>query len=276
MHRIGILQGRLSPMIDGVIQAFPTATWETEFAHAQACGFELLEWDLDLVDAPHNPLLNDAGAARIAALSEAHGIAVPGVCGDFFMRKPLHADAIEDRCTGLGMLVELIRIAPRRGLQYIELPLLGGGTVESPAQIKAVVTALRHITPLLAANDVDLLLEVGLPPPAVRELLDQLASERIRINYDCGNSAYYGFDMAEEFKAYGDDIGNVHIKDCTPADYSVPLGEGDVDFPQMFRLLADRGYAGDFILQTARGDDDLAIARAFGDFTRRHVEEYLR
>jgi L-ribulose-5-phosphate 3-epimerase len=96
------------------------------------------------------------------------------------------------------------------------------------------------------------------------------------MNYDTGNSAYWGYGVDDEIPLYGDRIGNVHIKDCTPEDYSVPLGEGNVDFDRTFQHLADVGYRGDFVLQAARAEDDVAVAMVYSRFTRRYVERYLR
>ena len=91
-----------------------------------------------------------------------------------------------------------------------------------------------------------------------------------------GNSAYWGFDPRDELKRYGHRIGNIHIKDCTPQDYSVPLGNGDVDFDLIFGLLQKIDYKGDFILQTARGDDDLLLAEQYYKFTNQYVQEYFQ
>ena len=44
---IGIMQGRLSPMIDGQIQAFPVEAWKDEFRLANDIGFTHIEWTLD-------------------------------------------------------------------------------------------------------------------------------------------------------------------------------------------------------------------------------------
>ena len=46
-HRIGVMQGRLSPMIDGRIQAFPWPYWKEEFKVAEQLGIDLIEWTLD-------------------------------------------------------------------------------------------------------------------------------------------------------------------------------------------------------------------------------------
>ena len=60
-------------------------------------------------------------------------------------------------------------------------------------------------------------------------------SHRIQMNYDTGNSAYWQYDTDQEFSLYGSRIGNIHIKDCTPDEYSVPLGNGNVDFDKIFK-----------------------------------------
>ena len=46
-NKIGFIQGRLSPIIDGKIQAFPWEHWKEEFPLAQQSGLRLLEWTLD-------------------------------------------------------------------------------------------------------------------------------------------------------------------------------------------------------------------------------------
>ena len=40
--RIGFVQGRLSPLVDGNIQAFPRDYWRHEFALAEQLGFDLM------------------------------------------------------------------------------------------------------------------------------------------------------------------------------------------------------------------------------------------
>ena len=47
MHEIGIMQGRLSPMLNNKIQAFPWDNWENEIVEASRNNFSLMEWTLD-------------------------------------------------------------------------------------------------------------------------------------------------------------------------------------------------------------------------------------
>ena len=47
LERIGFMQGRLSAMVDGKIQAFPWNEWREEFPRAQALGLTRIEWTID-------------------------------------------------------------------------------------------------------------------------------------------------------------------------------------------------------------------------------------
>ena len=277
MHRIGIMQGRLSPVVGDRIQAFPAATWREEFASARALGIEAIEWVVDTTDLDANPLFNVEGRREIAAQSREHGVTVPVVCADYLMEIPLSAPGLDDRLRATGMLWELIKAAPDVGIGHIEIPLLGPADITDPAREEIVVQALREALPLVERAGLGILLEVGLPPARVAALLDKIGSEAVRINYDMGNSAYFGFDAAAEVGAYGARIGNTHVKDCTPAAFSVPLGEGDVDFDLVFSGLKRHGFEGDFILQTFRpkGEDPLAVARTYEAFVRNYVTRYF-
>ena len=64
------------------------------------------------------------------------------------------------------------------------------------------------------------------------------------INYDSGNSASLGFDAAEEWASYSSRILNVHIKDRLLAGSTVPLGEGNVDFSNLFLMIHKYNYQG--------------------------------
>ena len=57
------MQGRLSPLIGGRIQAFPWPYWEDEFALGQGLGLSCMEWTLDRERIYENPLMTEAGRA---------------------------------------------------------------------------------------------------------------------------------------------------------------------------------------------------------------------
>ena len=69
-NRIGIMQGRLSPAIDGKIQDFPSKTWKEEFQLAQEIGFEVIEWVIVADSLDKNPVFNISGRKEIKSLQE--------------------------------------------------------------------------------------------------------------------------------------------------------------------------------------------------------------
>jgi hexulose-6-phosphate isomerase len=270
------MQGRLSPLVNGKIQAFPSKTWRDEFPLARECGFDLIEWVFDLTDIDDNPILSARGRNEIACMQKEHGISVPYICCDYFMEYPFSAKNCDTRLLAQGMLVELIKVCPEVGITHIELPLIGAAAIKEQEDKKTVINFLNDLVPLAEKKNIYLLLEVNLDPVAVEALLREIPSKRIQINYDTGNSAYWGFNPAEEIPLYGHRIGNIHIKDVTRKEYSVPLGRGEVDFEQVFGLLKKIGYRGDFVLQTARGEDHTGIAREFYQFTNHYIRQYLK
>ena len=102
-----------------------------------------------------------------------------------------------------------------------------------------------------------------------------IADTAVTVNYDMGNSAFWEFEAKQEFLCYGEMISNVHIKDCTPKDYTVQLGDGNVNFNEIFLLLKKNNYKSDFILQGARGKDDFLVAKKQFQFAKKYVEKYL-
>jgi hexulose-6-phosphate isomerase len=121
---------------------------------------------------------------------------------------------------------------------------------------------LEAVVPALEETGVEAHLETDLAPEAFAALLARLPHPLIKVNYDSGNSASHGYDPAEEFAAYGERVGSVHIKDRVRGGGTVPLGEGDADFAALFPELARIGFARDLVLQVARPADGEEVAWA--------------
>lgn len=265
---IGIMQGRLLPPVGGRIQAFPGVDWPREFALARALGYESIELTIETASLETHPVISAAGRAELAAAVQANGVALAGLCCDVFMETPFKEPA------AAPLLDRLIETAAAAGLPMIELPMLGANSLMgeaadafAPVLDAALVQAERAV--------IDLLLECDLPPDALAGFMARHRSARLGINYDCGNSTWFGFNPDEEIPALGADIRNVHIKDCTRADYSVPLGRGETRFDAVFGQLAAIGYRGDFVMQAARQADDVAAARDYLAFGRRLVARHF-
>ena len=91
------------------------------------------------------------------------------------------------------------------------------------------------------------------------------------IYYDAGNAAAKGYDIAADIHTLGPFLCGVHIKDRKRNGPSVLLGQGDANFMAFFQALADVGYTGPFVLQTAFGEDYLDVARTHMKFVKDHL-----
>ncbi|MDA2909524.1 TIM barrel protein [Nitrospiraceae bacterium AH_259_D15_M11_P09] len=264
-------------MIGDKIQAFPLKTWREEFAIARDLGLDVIEWVVDTTDVDWNPLLTVEGRREINRMQEETGIKIPVLCADYLMEIPLCSDNLAERLQSLGMLYELIRVAPEVGIKHLEIPLLGKLDINDLDKEGHVVDLLLASIPSVVERGLGILLELGLPPNRVISLLEKLPGDVVKINYDMGNSAYFGFDAEEEFSEYGQRVGNAHIKDCTPEDYSVPLGKGNVNFTLVSKLLSNNYFTGDFILQAYRqpGRDPVEEVTEYMDFVKSNLLEYM-
>jgi L-ribulose-5-phosphate 3-epimerase len=255
MQRIALMQGRLLAPEGGSIQGFPRDRWREEFALAAAAGVDAIEWIYDVHGADVNPLATDAGVAEMRALSGQHGIAVVSLCADYFLERPFVRVGLDSVRDLTAHLIWLIGRCSRAGITRVVLPLVDGARIDTPGDEQRTVEVLRQILPLCAANGVELHLETALAPDAFSLLLAQIPDPLFRVNYDAGNSASLGYDVASELAAYGARIGSVHIKDRVHGGGSVPLGTGDADLPALVSGLGALRYQGDYVLQVARGAD---------------------
>lgn len=247
-------------MIDGKIQAFPWPYWQSEFGLAAEAGLGVMEWTLDQERIFENPLMQPAGRTEILALSREHGIAVPSLTGDFCMQAPFW------KATGATQ-AELLRIFERvllscaaLEIKIIVLPLVDNGAIHTQAQRRALIAGTQEFQPLLAQYGMVIAFESDFPPPDLAVFIADFSSAEFGINYDIGNSAGLGWDVAQEIPLLAPRIVNVHVKDRMPGGGTVPLGQGAADLPLALRLLGQAGYRGNFILQTARAADDAHMA----------------
>lgn len=248
-------QGRLGPPLDGHYQAFPRATWEQELAMlGRLPGIRGIEWMYDLYGLGANPLESESGRQWLNVCLAQAGLKLHSVCADYFMDCPLVRCTSAQRKQRCERLAWLIDVCPQVGIRRIVLPLLDAASIRTPQERATVVDCLLQILPLAQKRGVHLSLESDLAPQPFRELLLEFDHPMVGVNYDTGNSAAAGFDPREEFATYGAWIVSVHVKDRRRGAATVPLGEGDADFPLLRELLQQIDYRGDFVMEAARGE----------------------
>jgi len=249
------MQGRLSPLVNGRIQAFPWDCWQTEFVIAQQHQFGLMEWTLDQELLYDNPLLTSAGQAEINNLCRKHSIEVASLTGDCFMQSPFWKAESLERDVLEQDFIAVARACSAVGISMIVVPLVDNGRLETLAQEDVLISFLQEKVNLFESLGVKIVFESDFTPDNLARFIDRLDPKFFGVNYDIGNSASLGMNPIEEIEAYGHRIINVHIKDRLLGGTTVPLGTGNADFDAVFSALARRGYSGNYILQTARAID---------------------
>ena len=257
--KIGVIQGRLLPKYRGRYQAHPIGYWEDEFEIAASLGLDLIEFILDYNDYEDNPLMSVSGCKEIKEISNQSGVHVKTVCADYFMEAPLHSDDLHVATLSAAVLRELILNSQTIGITDIIIPLVDQSSLATLESRDRFISALTPFLSDLEAQDINLNLETDLGPSEFIQLLAQIDSKRVTVNYDTGNSAGLGYDPDQEFAAYGPQITDIHIKDRVKGGPSVCLGQGSADFAKIFKSVHDFGYNGPFIMQAFRDDEGLEI-----------------
>ncbi len=259
-NEIGIMQGRLSPRIDGKIQAYPANTWQKEFEIAQEIGYAAIEW---IVEKPveTNALMTDSGKAEIKKVIASTGVRIDYVCADIFMQQPLVRMTEDTKSQNKEYLATILKNAKEVGAIGVEIPFVDNSSIKNEKEKQEFIDVMEDAFKLAKDLDLKISLETDLPPIDFQKLLENIDLDHVQANYDIGNSASLGFDPKEELDAYGLKILNVHVKDRKLGSTTVPLGSGNANINYVFQKLKEIGYIGGLTMQAARGENDIETAK---------------
>ena len=272
MLPIGIMQGRLSPPVDGQIQAFPSEHWKEEFVLAREAGFKCIEWIYDKSQSRLNPLESENGIKEIQKCAEQTGVRVSSICADYYMSDLLVKEDGTENQRVVSNLKWLISQSNKLDVNHIVLPFVDASSLATKNHVKTASNIIRFLIPHAVNCDIELHLESDLPPKLFTNLLEEIDHQFVKVNFDIGNSAALGYDPTEELRALSPFLGGVHVKDRLLGGESVPLGTGNANFKTCFRLLKKYDYHGSLILQAARGNVGQEFSLA--NKNRKLIENY--
>jgi len=256
MNKVGFMQGRLSPVINGMIQAFPWNTWEDEFRIANKININLMEWTLDFDNLYKNPLMYDDGRKRIQHLSDIFKIKINSLTGDCFMQYPFWKSEEAEFKKLTKVFKDVSKACALMGIEFVIVPLVDNGSLKSNVEEKKIINFFFEEQEFFQEIGVKVIFESDFNPQRLKNFISHFNNDIYGINYDIGNSAALGFNVIDEMECYGDRILNIHVKDRPYDGTTVPLGQGDANFDLIFKLFKEIGYKGNYILQTARVSQD--------------------
>ncbi len=264
------MEGRLVPPEPGRFQAFPKDRWSDEFELAASVPLSYIEWIYDDHGADVNPLIKNAVA--MMDLMSTTGVSVRSLCADYFMDFPFLRCSELECNTRRQTLNVLIERSQKVGINRIVLPFVDASKIESREDQDVVIEVINEAIERARQAKVELHLETDLGPREFAGFLGRLPDPLVKVNYDSGNSSSLGYKPADEFAAYGERIGSIHIKDRVRGGGTVPLGTGNADFVALFEAMRSVGYSGDITLQVARSHpgEELSWARINREFVSRY------
>jgi L-ribulose-5-phosphate 3-epimerase len=250
----GIMQGRLSKIIDNKIQAFPEKYWETEFSKARKLGLKSIEWTLDYKNLNNNPILSEKGQLTIKKLSKKYSVKVNSLTGDCFMQKPFWK--IKNNKKLINDLKKIIDSCKKLGIKFIVVPLVDNGSINNNNDRINLIKSCNKIIKYLHNSKLKLIFESDFPPKKLKNFISKFDKKYFGINYDTGNSAALNYNIDDEFRCYGKYISNIHIKDRMKNGKTIRLGHGNANFLKLFKNLRKIRYKKVLILQTARSKNN--------------------
>jgi len=191
------------------------------------------------------PVPSDGDFAKIAGAADAAGVGISTLSCNMTVDKPETAEMVEKAVDGAREIgVKIIFLsATSKGMSYDDgLPILK--RLAAKAAGAGVVLSLETHVPYCHNGDV------------AKKTMELVDSPGVGHNFDTANVYFYnprGTDAAEELKKVLPYVTSVHLKDSgkgEPESWDFPvLGTGVVDFPEIFRLLGERGFTGPYTME---------------------------
>lgn len=225
---------------------------------------------------PHRPARTEANAAAFGARLEEFGVRLSvvfaGFDGESYESIPVtqRTCGIVPEATRAERMVELKEIADFARELSGETTSFRGAVVPVGLHLGFVphdkndpvytgaVAASREICDHCAPHGQAVHLETGQEPAAeLVAFLDAVDRPNLFVNFDPANMILYGCgEPIEAVRLLGNRVRSVHAKDARWSDKpgetwgeEVPLGEGDVDFAELLKALAESGYDGPLTIE---------------------------
>ena len=270
-NRVGIMQGRLLPRDLEKLQLFPEKDWERELKIAQDLGFGCFEllYDKELrlktvLDNPaniHKLGLRDSGAPEI--------VTTKSVCLDFLADVSMVKVATRDQF--IFSLQQVIRSFAHTSVKTLVVPFCDNNLIDGDNEMAQIMRIFVHnrIDQLAQSCDLQLALEIDLPPEMILKGFQPYDLKNIGICFDIGNITSTGRDARADLSVLNGLIRHVHIKDRPVGGPNVMLGDGDANFKACLEILNDIHYLGPMIFETRYFSDPIGEAQA----NLRHFKE---
>ena len=233
------------------------------FSLAKEIGLDGVQVSFGAEDVAHD-LRTAAARDEFARAAQQHGLQICSLGMGILNDVPYADDERAERWVAESIEVAgHMRLNPR----IVLLAFFGKGDLrDDPARQNRVIQRLKRIGPAAERAGVVLGLESWLNVDDHLRILDAVASPALLVYYDVANMTERGYDVVAEVRRLGRDrICQIHAKENGNL-----LGQGNVDFRQLKRVLDEIGWHGWLVIEGAT-----TAGRSLVDCQRLN-QQYLR
>ncbi|PSU50540.1 xylulose 5-phosphate 3-epimerase [Photobacterium frigidiphilum] len=247
-------------------------SWEQKIVAAKDLGFDFIEISVDESDERRARLdWSDEEIYNLRHLCEQHGLPLQSMCLSAHRKFPFGSENEAIRHEAYVIMEKAINLAYKLGIRCIQLA--GYDVYYEP---QTAVTHQRFIEGMKAATKmaeragimlgVEIMDTPYLNSLGKFEVLKKAIPSPYFMAYpDVGNITGWNYDICTELQLSSDHIIQIHLKDtlkvsstCKGQFRDLVIGEGDVDFPSIFKTLANMDYAAPMVIEMWAQDDEWA------------------
>jgi len=230
--------------------------WEGLFDEAARLGFDGVELDLRAETYRDSEVWSEAGRRALVERSRRTGVEIASVCMASVAR--LMTDpAAHDR--GIEAVASLRRYCDELGAGVILFPMSKQQDQSEEEAVRlwqdGLKAALAKSGGAKAKVGLESVGRIGRSADQQLAMIEAVGSPDLGVYYDVGNADYQSFDGIAEMKRLGKHIFQIHVKEI-----GAEMGEGKLDFGEIFDTIQGIGFDGYLVLETEAGDDPSANA----------------
>lgn len=214
---------------------------------AARAGLQGLAPDLGTPGRPHG-LDQEAARHQCREAGERLGLSLPALSVNLFCEVGMSDPAAEPEVQ--AAFAAAVDTAAALGIPIIQVPSFFAGSIDSKEDLDQTVRVLRQACVRAEGTPVLIGSENVLPADQQRELVTRVDHPQFRVVFDTRNPfAMKRQNGPEVLRAILPHVAQVHVKDGLDDGPSTVLGQGNSDYHDSIRILADADYPGWLILE---------------------------